>query len=90
MRTPLFGPSTIVYGITASAFFTSSEKKKRPMRRLAEYTVLSALETMFRLAVLPTITEPSSRNETTEACVNSPHSLGMTVGCPFTTAETHE
>ena len=36
MRTELFGPSTIRYGITAWAFFTSSEKKKRPMSRLAE------------------------------------------------------
>jgi hypothetical protein len=35
-RTALFGPSRILYGITAWAFFTSSEKKKRPMRRFAE------------------------------------------------------
>ena len=35
-RTELFGPSTITYGITACAFFTSSEKKNRPMSRFAE------------------------------------------------------
>jgi hypothetical protein len=35
-RTALFGPSTMRYGITAWAFFTSSEKKNRPMSRLAE------------------------------------------------------
>ncbi len=82
MRTELLGPSTILYGITDCAFFTSSEKKKRPISRLAEYTVFSALVMMFFFAALPTSTDPSSRKETTEAWVTSPHSLGITTGAP--------
>ena len=38
---------------------------------------------MFFLAALPTSTEPSSRKDTTEACVDSPHSLGITTGRPY-------
>src|SRR5215475_8226398 len=90
MRTELFSPSTIRYGITAIAFFTSSEKKYRPIRRLAEYTVLSARVMMLRLAVFPTSTVPSSRNETTEAWLTSPHSFGSTTGSPFSTIDTQE
>src|SRR5215475_13285983 len=90
MRTELFSPSTIRYGITAIAFFTSSEKKYRPIRRLAEYTVLSARVMMFRLALFPTSTVPSSRNETTDAWFTSPHSLGRTTGSPFSTIDTQE
>ena len=88
MRTELFSPSTIRYGITACAFFTSSEKKKRPIRRFALYTVLSALVMMLRFALLPTRTVPSSRKLTTEACVRSPHSLGITTGWPSSRMET--
>ncbi len=90
MRTELFGPSTMVYGITDWAFFTSSEKKNRPISRLAEYTVFSALVMMFFFAALPTRTLPSSRNETTEAWVCSPHSLGMTTGWPSLITDTQE
>ncbi len=90
MRTELLGPSTMVYGITACAFFTSSLKKNRPMSRLAEYTVFSALVMMFFFAALPTSTLPSSRNDTQLACVCSPHSFGMTVGTPSMMADTHE
>ena len=52
------------------------------MSRLAEYTVFSALVMMFFFAAFPTRTVPSSRNETHEACVDSPHSLGRTIGWP--------
>src|SRR4051812_8954735 len=60
------------------------------MSRLAEYTVDSALVMMFFFAAFPTRTDPSSRNDTTEACVRSPHSLGMTTAAAFWTTDARE
>ncbi len=56
----------------AWAFFTSSEKKKRPIRRLADATVCIGSWITLALAALPTSTEPSSRKETTLAETFSP------------------
>src|SRR5690606_3947037 len=61
------------------------------MIRLADETVLRGSSAMRRFASFPTRTAPPSRKPTTEAWTSSPHSLGITTGCPGgVTTLTHE
>src|SRR6185312_1139838 len=54
----------------------------RPMRRLAEKTVLLGLVTAWRFAAWPTRRSPDLVNATTDGVVRAPSALGMTTGSP--------
>src|SRR5262249_294198 len=63
---------------------------RRPMNRLIENTVLSALVMAWRLATCPTSVSPSFVNATTEGVRRLPSWLAMTVGSPPSTTATTE
>src|SRR5450432_1112544 len=67
----------------------SPSSKRRPMKRLAEYTVFSGLVTACRLAIVPTKISPLSSQATTEGVRRAPSSLTMTLASlPSITATT--
>src|SRR5215469_6796280 len=74
------GPLTTLYGTRRISSPTSS--KRRPMKRLIEYTVFSGLVTACRLATCPTNRSPVRVMATTDGVVREPSWLGMTTGSP--------
>src|SRR5262245_42904493 len=90
MRTPWFSPGTISYLQTARALRTSSLKKYRPIKRLADETVCLGSRMMRCFAALPTSILPPSWKATTEAITRSPFAFARTVGLPSIIAHTHE
>src|SRR4051812_8139834 len=65
-------------------FFASSRTSEnfRPIKRLAEKTVLRGLVTACRLAACPTRRSPVLVNATTDGVVRPPSALGTTTGSP--------
>src|SRR5664279_3640946 len=62
------------------AFLTCGEFHLRPIKRLAAYTVFSALVMAWRLAMWPTSRFPASVTATTLGVVLYPPRFGMTTG----------
>ena len=69
MRTSSCGPSTMRYGMISSELRTAAEPHLRPIRRLAAYTVFSALVIAWRLAMWPTSRLPFSAIATIDGVV---------------------
>ena len=69
MRTSPWGPSTIVNGADCSTARAAGESQRRPMSRLAAYTVFIALVTACRLAMWPTSRLPLSESATIDGVV---------------------
>src|SRR5579872_13634 len=75
-----FFPSSTLYGTILRSEATSP--KRRPMKRLIEYTVFSGLRIACRRAIWPTKRSPVLLNPTTEGVSRLPSAFGMTVGSP--------
>ena len=69
---------------------TSSESKRRPIRRLLAKTVRSGFVTAWRFAIWPTSCSPWSVKATIEGVVREPSAFGMTCGSPPSMRATHE
>src|SRR5215470_4387793 len=69
-----------LYGMRRVSSPTSS--KRRPMKRLIEYTVFSGFVTACLLATCPTSRSPVFVMATTDGVVRAPSWLGMTTGSP--------
>src|SRR6478609_9227257 len=72
------------------AFLTCGEFHLRPIKRLAAYTVFSALVMAWRLAMCPTSRLPASVTATTLGVVLYPPRFGMTTGVSPSKIATHE
>src|SRR5579872_4891821 len=75
-----FFPSSTLYGTILRSEATSP--KRRPMKRLIEYTVFSGLRIACRRAIWPTKRSPVLLKPTTEGVSRLPSAFGMTVGSP--------
>src|SRR5580704_10188629 len=88
MRASSCSPLTTLYGTRRISSPTSS--KRRPMKRLIEYTVFSGFVTACRLATCPTRRSPLLVIPTTEGVVRAPSWLGITTGSPPCITDTTE
>ena len=70
MRQSPLGARTTLYGRRLISSADSSNL--RPIRRLTEYTVFSALVMAWRRATTPTMRSPSLPKPTTEGVVRAP------------------
>src|ERR1700688_3910233 len=59
-----------------------TSSKRRPIKRLIEYTVFSGFVTAWRFATCPTRRSPPLVIATTEGVVRAPSWLGITTGSP--------
>src|SRR5208282_2423225 len=59
-----------------------TSSKRRPIKRLIEYTVFSGFVTACRFATCPTRRSPPLVIATTEGVVRAPSWLGITTGSP--------
>src|SRR5471030_2793246 len=73
-------------------FFASAltSENLRPIRRLAEKTVLLGLVTAWRLAAWPTKRSPDLVKATTDGVVRAPSAFGITTGSPPSMTDIHE
>ena len=80
----------IAKGATAAKRFTSSESKRRPIRRFTAKIVLPGFVTACRLATWPTSFSPCSVNATIDGVVRAPSEFAMTCGASPSMIATHE
>src|SRR5262245_35549683 len=81
---------TILKGTSDISLATIGSSKRRPIRRLTEYSVLSGLVTAWRLAAWPTRRSPLSAKATMEGVVRAPSEFSITLVSPPSMTATHE